>query len=416
MKKPKKALSYADTPESAITHWWGTHADRVATDDSTQLLMSLSAMGSISDLMSDNETSVLPTFMSMRAHEFRSRVSPQTLSNAFTAMFERRGLEMPTRVGVQRITADGSGRKSSTIAYACGEVCELLWDSVAQYIDCKVVSSLSTSAKKALLPESVFYKRCGKLKQGGWPSSEEVFSRTAKALVSVMPVQAVGQLAPGSIDTVMEVICNETFMATGLDVDRELLSDHISQVCMQLEPTPFLAKTLLRAQVMQEVLGDAVAQRVRSYCFRSEWRIDVPSVTTDESFHQAVMQELHEARKALHDVRLHLASGHTQRAIDASGVPCVVTAEEGVQSKITTNKGAHTQRCVHDAAVASIMANSALTHIGTLFNIVEDRSGIHLSSSSAIEKQIKSYALILNDAVEMFVADTVAKVGICVLC
>ena len=406
MKKQRKAFSYADTPESAITHWWGTHADRTDADDSTQLLMTLGAMGSISDLMSDVETSaVLPHFISMRTPGLL-KVAYNTLDNAFTEMFADRDLAMPTRTGVQRIT---SNAWVSRIAYTFGEVCEMLWDLVAKHIDIKMVLLLPRAAHKALLPAGDFYR--SHYTHRGWPNSEEAFSCTAKALASAIPVQAAGQLVPGSIDTVMDMICNETFMATGIDVDRGLLKDHIAPICMELEPTPFLAKTLLRTRILQEVIGDALCQRVRSYCFRSDWQIDAPSLTSDESLHHAVAQELMNARKTLNDVRVHLANGHAQRARDASGVPRVVTAEECKIAR-RTSKSAATHRTVHDATVAAVTANVSLTHVGAVFNLVEAKYNVTLSSSDVMRRQVSSYAIILNDAVELTIKDDIAKVFI----
>lgn len=409
MKKQRKAFSYADTPESAITHWWGTHADRTDADDSTQLLMTLGAMGSISDLMSDVETSaVLPHFISMRTPGLL-KVAYNTLDNAFTEMFADRDLAMPTRTGVQRITSNAKRHGITRIAYTFGEVCEMLWDLVAKHIDIKMVLLLPRAAHKALLPAADF-RRSTHYTHRRWPNSEEAFSCTAKALASAIPVQAAGQLVPGSIDTVMDMICNETFMATGIDVDRGLLKDHIAPICMELEPTPFLAKTLLRTRILQEVIGDALCQRVRSYCFRSDWQIDAPSLTSDESLHHAVAQELMNARKTLNDVRVHLANGHAQRARDASGVPRVVTAEECKIAR-RTSKSAATHRTVHDATVAAVTANVSLTHVGAVFNLVEAKYNITLSSSR-VSRQVKSYAIILNDAVELTIKDDIAKVFI----
>ena len=415
MKKQRKAFSYADTPESAITHWWGTHADRTDADDSTQLLMTLGAMSSISDLMSDVETSaVLPHFTNMRTPGV-VKVADTILDNAFTEMFADRDLAMPTRTGVQRITSNAKRHGITRIAYTFGEVCEMLWDLVAKHIDIKMVLLLPRAAHEALLSAGdvrrFHYQRVGRRQQTRWPSSEEVFSCTAKALASAIPVQAAGQLVPGSIDTVMDMICNETFMATGIDVDRGLLKDHIAPICMELEPTPFLAKTLLRTRILQEVIGDALGQRVRSYCFRSDWQIDAPSLTSDESLHHAVAQELMNARKTLNDVRVHLANGHAQRARDASGVPRVVTAEECKIAR-KTSKGAATHRTVHDATVAAVTANVSLTHVGAVFNLVEAKYNITLSSSSVMDRQVKSYAIILNDAVELTIKDDIAKVFI----
>eukprot|EP00973_Karenia_brevis_P044771 6200604-Karenia_brevis.AAC.1 len=89
----------------------------------------------------------------------------------------------------------------------------------------------------------------------GWPESEDDFQRVAAHIVQALPHGGTHMLTPHSIDKVVQDILDMVFIATNATISATSLRDHIAPICQLLEPTEFLAKTLVRCDIMEEVMG-----------------------------------------------------------------------------------------------------------------------------------------------------------------
>ncbi len=456
MKKFKGSLSYVETPASAITHWWGVRADRVDEDDSSILLMSETALASVSELMSGCEVGdalfpdPLPQFSSCPStsddpvlSKMDHRLGETRLRHELEHMFQRRGLHPPHRVGVRRIANKSNvGRPTSTSAYKVSEVCEWLWDVVASHLDMNMMERVGESAMKALQSNSGYslalyrFSKRAVQKRSSWPKDDIQFGRAATALAAALPAQDKELLQPSSLDVVLDVVVETLMFATGIEeaVDREILRDHLSPICTQLEPTRFLAKTLMRTAMLEEVLGPSLSLRLRTYAYERDWMLDLSDphlhsshVASEHGLLQSVVKELAQSRQQLHSVRMNLADGILSRAREAAG-PSFVPARD---SKLTLpgraatkhnhpfrqNKLVAARIALHEAAVAVVSFNAAVAHISDMQQYFADKFGVKKGDPGYRKTwtwRLCQYLPLLNDAVEMYAADLIAKV--CFLC
>ena len=89
-------------------------------------------------------------------------------------------------------------------------------------------------------------------------------------------------LGPISVDDVVSYIREVCVHASCADINENILRDHISPLCMHIQPSVFLAKTLLRCIVLDEVVGTTVANAVRRYAYENDLKVPL-EVSNDAS-------------------------------------------------------------------------------------------------------------------------------------
>ena len=85
--------------------------------------------------------------------------------------------------------------------------------------------------------------------------------------------------------------------ALGAPFDEVALAEHVGPLCLQIEPSKFLAKTLLRSSIIDAVLGKSLSLNVRRRHFESDW--GQLCVTEDANPLSAIVAEFLETRKTL---------------------------------------------------------------------------------------------------------------------
>ena len=78
-------------------------------------------------------------------------------------------------------------------------------------------------------------------------------------------------LKPMTTDEVVQIIAESCSHAIGVSVDESILHEHVGPLCLRIEPSLFLAKTMLRTKVVEAVLGSSLALIVRRRQFESDW-------------------------------------------------------------------------------------------------------------------------------------------------
>ena len=405
-KKPRLLDSYALNPSSALTHWWGKSANKSnpdASEGELELLMTAGAMTSLSNLM----PSLFPEPLGLYTHDGRTTFGQIHSSAEMASVFGRRQLEAPTRIGVERdgsvttIRSASSANLAKHTAYCFGEVCEWLWDVVASHIDIMIKSKLPkhhAAAKHTLRATS----------GDGWPSSDEQFERTAKALSAALPMQEADMHTPMNIEGVMDVISEGVLLSSGIKVDMEVLKDHIAPVCLELEPTKFLAKTLMRCDIMEAVLGKSLATQLRAYVFESDWQLPVVSLLDGSSLAQSILNELLESRKQLHEVRMHLAEGNASCARQVLGTSLAMTSSGGERTW-QEKKGIHAREHLFNATAKAVANNIALRYIGSVMAPTIVNHEALSASASNIDRNVREFSVILNDAIELYAKDLISK-------
>ena len=406
MSKRKAIGSYSDSPESALTTWWGTNANKIKDPSDTEMFITTSAMSNLSDIMSNSEDSLFP--MPFQA-VFRSGFGEKGMDAQLETMFARRGLQLPTRECMGRHSS--RPLRSTVVAYTSCEVFEWIWDVVASYIDAKLLSGLPLTSNRDSRKTGISNRQRQAEEAGdAWPNSDAAFERAAKALVAVMPVRDADILTPKSIEEVIDVVCDSSLLCAGVAVSREAIRNHIAPICTRLEPTLFLGRTLLRTNILEEILGKSFSKELRAHAFQDCWRPesvsnDVPGVDRTTAF----LQELLDTRAQLLGVRENIATCNLHRAAELCGRSLVVVTPNTVHSNFQQQRRCILQRLTHDAVCTAITNNCALTHIGLIFDGAAKRYGDSESNRHRITRAAPDHCLSLVDAVDMYTASNIQK-------
>ena len=418
MKKHKAGVSYVDSPESALTHWWGTHANRVDEANPEELLMSAVGLERLSDIMSD-EGALFPLPFVVYKH---CTLGKKYLANHLPLMFARRNLEAPARVGLPRVRSENTWLKgqhnTSRIAYSSGEVFEWIWDVIAQHLNSRLISLLPhTSALREMQRGLGTAQRVAEVKGMGWPHSESEFARAAQAISSALPIRTQGMLEPQSIEEVLDVISEGITVSSQVDINREVLKDHIAPLCLQFEPTVFLGKTLMRADVMEEIIGTTFARQLRAHVFQDDWRIDAVSTITPAQVTQHLLQELLDTRHQLLNIKAHVARGDFASASRECGSTLMqaaivdhANAPDKSRCKWQGLKSLQLRKSLFDAASDCVECNVALSHISHLIARVEERTlGATKVRQSPVQRHLREFLVALNDAVQLHATEYLNK-------
>ena len=414
MKKHKAGVSYVDSPESALTHWWGTHANRVDEANPEELLMSVAGLERLSDIMSD-EGALFPLPFVVYRH---CTLGKKYLANHLPSMFARRNLEAPARVGLPRVRSDHRGQPTTCIAYSSGEVFEWIWDVIAQHLNSRLISLLPhTSELRGMKKGMGATQIAAEVKGMGWPHSESEFVRAAQAISSALPIRTQGMLEPQSIEEVLDVISEGITVSSQVDINREVLKDHIAPLCLQFEPTVFLGKTLMRADVMEEIIGTTFARQLRAHVFQDDWRIDAVSTITPAQVTQHLLQELLDTRHQLLNIKAHVARGDFASASRECGSTLVQAAvvdhantPDKSRGKWQGLKSHQMRKSLFDAASDCIECNAALRHISHLIARVEERTlGTTNVLAPSVTRHLKEFIVTLNDAVQLHATEYLNK-------
>jgi hypothetical protein len=133
---------------------------------------------------------------------------------------------------------------------------------IAQHV---ITSSFGVRTHSAATP----YKRRRKL-----TLSPEQFLSISRWLCDGLP-HGHEWLAVTSIDECATHICETCAYATSVSPDVDAVTTILNDVCIALaEPTLFLARTLMRSNVLNSLMGRALANRVRTYMHCCDFALD----------------------------------------------------------------------------------------------------------------------------------------------
>ena len=187
-------------------------------------------------------------------------------------------------------------------------------------------------------------------KSHGWPQNGSDFLSAARHLVAALPHGSDQLLAPHSISLVMEVISDNVMIASGAAIDQMLLQDHIAPLCQLLEPTDFLAMTITRCTIMEEVIGKTLATTVRRHCIQEDWNLELPDLDTNHKL-QSVRREFLETRGQLVRMKTYIVNDQPVRALELCGKSMLISLAKPRTDSFKAEKAMRTKRGVFDAAM-----------------------------------------------------------------
>ena len=199
--------------------------------------------------------------------------------------------------------------------FTLAEVTEALWDVfAARYLD---GAAARRKHRRLLKPttQDCLDQRC--FERAGAAVLEAIYGSPALAAVYLEPLSS--ELV---VDHIVES-CGDA-LGSQADIDKTLLHELVAGACITFEPSLFLAKTLLRSAIPDEVFGCSLAARVRRACFLRDWDIGPEGYVCDNAAaaqDAALLRELLGLRSQFIRVKQAVAAGDLARAREVSGLP-----------------------------------------------------------------------------------------------
>jgi len=290
-------------------------------------MSALTCADSLPDISGDDK--VFPqlgnAFLSRRC----DRRWPQEQKRAITAVSAEIG-KMLARRG---LAADGRRNGPFTLA----EVTETLWDAVADLLPLVQQPRQRQLAKKRRVTHIL---------------DEAAFGRAGTAVLEAMyagtEIAAVYK-APLCMEAVVDHIADACEDAFGHKADADTLNSHVAPVCHAYEPSLFLAKTIIRSGIADEVFGCSLAKRLRRECFLKDWDLGLESYECTVA-RDAVIPELLAKHAQLLRIKQEVARGDINKIRAISGDPMFGLEPERAMPQRGRHSDAEHQRQVAFAA------------------------------------------------------------------
>ena len=412
MKRQK--LDHHPSPHEWVTDlsmWWNDHADRV--DDDGSLLISVKALGAISDIMSD---SPLPRPMVFLSH---GGFGEKELTAQMEHFFARRCIPFPSRRGKPRV---GATRKPfSTSAFTMAEIFEWIWDCIAIQLDSHINSTLPSNdgitAKIAKSHGIHYTERRESLRSNyhsassTWPPSDAHYQRSAELIIKASAVGYADNLEVCDSGRVLSVVTEACLSALGVEPDIITLRDHIQPLYLSFKPTTFLGNTILRCDILEHVLGKSLASALRRTTFDRYWGV-CSEVTDDRALIQMALQEMLDTRASLLELRSEVSAGKFNRAREVAG-PSMVLTTTNVGSRMhqrLSNKA----RLLYEQVCLVFRTNTAFIHTGEIWSSIwalATGDADHASGFQRDAGKLVSHSLTCMDAIDEYI-----KAGITQAC
>jgi hypothetical protein len=399
--------------KAKLTDFFNEYADRrVGTD----LLISVPQLAAhIHEVVGPN----LPLPFPIDASISRNTVGIITVQDGLASMFaDHLGIPCVMRVG-ESLRA---GRHVTTHAYYKAEVCEWLWTVLASYIDAKILSALSRITNARTERRGSTKQRVDALKGDGWPRNDSEWARGARFILSTQPSAIdLGSSSNSdcsgdpllqhiALDDVIDYLSEACSHASGASVDKSVLHQHFGPICLVIEPSLFLAKTLVKGKILEEVIGKSLAIIARRRQYESDWFV---VVGVDESDTIAVVsQELFDSRKQHIDVKVLIANGRLDRLPEICGRSLVIATNTPKLSTWRADKTFQSKQRRYDDVRALVAANMGFT--ATAFSS-KYYTQLAMSGSAECSRIASTYGLRLNilhveEALEMYIAREISRV------
>lgn len=364
------------------------------------------------------------------------------VEEAFKACAARRGADLDLARPITR-NAKGSSRLPSC-AFTASEITAFLWDQIVFELIKKMrcLSSGSTTllgVKRPRDEHSVFVdpvvgasvKLDSDLRQaarprGGrtvWPSCTEEFNVSARVVVSGLPNPPIGYLTAISVDACAEEIATMCCCGLGVSIDEAHVRARIAPLCMDtVEPSVFLAHTLLRCECMTEIVGVTLSKQMLGYMHARNF--DRDHTEPDRDTVSSLLQELIQTRATLNKYTELASTGAYSVLTSLVGTSTVLTTS----SMSATSKSARALTRERTSAIAHAMVNYA-AKLNIAFrhvkNSVVDAGAVHsvalghgeqlsteyykATDALVTDKALRRYTCYIDQAIDMYLADRIAQ-------
>ena len=359
----------------------------------------------------------------------------QDLHDMFTKYLD---VPHPCRQGLKK--GPGKGRHEKNCSYTKAEVSEWMWSIIVSYLDAKALAPLPRT-------QPFRSSRDGKSQQhvvaewgNGWPQSDIEWRNGANVIISLLHAaddssatystfcQGSGSdnllgattdplLSPVAIEEVMEYIRESIVHAVGVSIDRDLLQQHFSPLCLSVEPSLFLAKTLVRSSILEELIGNTLATVVRRRQVESDWAVHLGA--NEDDLLRKISQELTDTRQHIAVMKTEAARGNFKELTQMIGPSLTLVDPVDLESPRITWREQRVQAqklkiyeevCGFIGTNATCLANARLSQYyrDLALNGFSSKAIEHLQFKGN-ERKLRESILNYDEAVELHTKDMLMK-------
>ena len=194
--------------------------------------------------------------------------------------------------------------------------------------------------------------------------------------------------------------------ALGAKVDEVTIHEHIGPICLEVEPSIFLARTLLRSDVLVELIGESLARAVRRFEYEKDWQIEESRDATPVDMMSVALQELIDIKKQLIQVRAAVAKGRIDMVRDLVGHSMVLTSAKPKLHNLQHERNSESHQQLHQRVCILIGTNSSFSGgCGVTRNMKEvaekgEYAQLHFGQNPENTKAERNYVLMLDEAID----------------
>ena len=248
-------------------------------------------------------------------------------------------------------------------AYAFYEVIAWLWHTITIRYDWRISELLNGQNIGDVRPPDVSNKkrqRCTNTYQrralNTWPATNDASLATGRFLYSgfanTVLQPDLADFTPISMEKCADLIAETVAYAFGAQVDKIFLRDIISPLLIEVvEPSMYMARTIMRCSVMHTVLGVRLSRCLREHVHRDTFSLPMPETAPDVT--NELLQELIDARKQLAVMGSAVASGDLSQL--RASCDHTMLLSKSVRLAPCDNRSLRAQPAWHDAVKHSII-------------------------------------------------------------
>ncbi len=196
-----------------------------------------------------------------------------------------------------------------------------------------------------------------------------------------------------------------------MTVDVVVTRDHIAPICLTTtEPSIFLAKTLARSSVIDEIMGPKLASQVRAYMHAIAFNTDPTEQYAD--IMPTAMQEIISLRKQLPAVKVAAENGRIDAVRDLAGSNRVLSSPAETLGTWAAEKLDAQLLQKHEQATMILSLTLALRHAPETVGkarMLEQGATTDFCMRMSSDRRLRDHVLTLDEALDAYTVKRIAE-------
>ena len=219
-------------------------------------------------------------------------------------------------------------------------------------------------------------------------------------------------LTPISTTSCLDLVAESCAATAGVVVDEHLLRDIVAPIVPHVvEPSPLLAKALVRCNLMHNVIGNALSVQLRQHAYSSLFRVELSSAMDATVPAQLVLAELIDAKREI--AHLKKGSGDKATIVEEAGVNQLTRerVSRDTYRRKSLDIATETVQFALDCRTFFSRAPYTIAEAEKLMNAIR---GDQPPPSDALERLVSSttmgrHAVLLDDVLDSVLRDEISK-------